>query len=146
MLCERVQQYGLGYFVGWGGARHCRAHVRCDDCKGKYGKYDNTYELTGYGPGALRGEPFDPRRAVNPRVPVRPPSGGSSCSFEDCIARTFLFYLGAAVNGRSALPNYGPINANSNAFVYGLVRSCGGQMSYPGTWASGYAFFGQMPD
>jgi len=144
VLCERVNQWGLGYWVNYGvGARHCRVHVKCDNCGGKHGKYDVTFELTGNGPGSLRWEKFDPSRPVKNRVPVQPPAGGGSCAFENCIADRFFFDLRSAMKGRNTKPDYDPVNSNSNAYVYGLVKSCGGQMSYPGFFSG---FFGQMPD
>jgi hypothetical protein len=48
------------------------------------------------------------------------------------------------------LAPYDPVNSNSNAFVQGLVRSCGGEVHYsefqyinPAFW---HHFYGQMPD
>jgi len=146
VLCERVHQYGLGYWVnGPGiGARHCRLHVRCDECKSKRGRFDATYELTGYGPGALRPDNFDPSRPVTNRVPVMAPPMPGNCAFENCLVDRFMFHYLAASQGQNTLPDYNPVNANSNAFVYSLVKSCGGGMSYPDNFWSG--FFGEMPN
>ena len=142
ILCEPVHQFGLGLIVRGDGARHCRVHVRCD---GPGSKYDVTYELNGPGAGALRADPFDRSRPVNPQVPVKPPPActNGNCKFENCITKLFAFDVKAEANGKTALPDYNPINANSNAFVRNLVVSCGGQMSYP---PYPWGFFGQMPD
>lgn len=142
ILCEPVHQFGLGLIVRGDGARHCRVHVRCD---GPGSKYDVTYELNGPGAGALRADPFDRSRPVNPQVPVKPPPActNGDCKFENCITKLFAFDVKAEANGKTALPDYNPINANSNAFVRNLVVSCGGQMSYP---PYPWGFFGQMPD
>ena len=140
ILCERVQQWGLGILVRGDGARHCRVHVRCDKAGGKY---DVTYELNGPGAGALRADLYDPSRPVDPQVPVTRPADGGCCDFENCISKRFSFFLTAATHGGNALPDYDPINQNSNAFGRDLVVSCGGKVSFP---PYPWGFFGQMPD
>jgi RHS repeat-associated protein len=134
LLCEPITQYWLGY---WRRAKHCRVHVKCDSL-------DKTFELEGPRPGSRHGNPradnFDPSRPVNPRIPVKAPndncSSGSPCKMENCIAKQFGFYF----TNQDALPDYHPINSNSNQFAKDLISSCGGNVSFP-FWGG---FFGEV--
>ena len=133
LLCEPISQWGLGYLRR---ARHCRLHVKCEECK----LFDKTFELEGPRPGSNHGnprqEPFDPSRPVSVDIPVQAPSGNSHCKFEKCLASTFGFYS----SNQQALPDDGPINSNSNQFVKDLITSCGGQVWFP-FWGG---FFGEV--
>jgi hypothetical protein len=64
-------------------------------------KFDATYELTGYGPGAPRAENFDPRRPTTNAVPVKPPSDSGSCAFENCLVDRFMFHTKRRKTGQS---------------------------------------------
>lgn len=138
VICEPVQQYHLGFLIG---ARHCRLRVNCG-----HQVPDRTYELNGRSSTQpLTKDNYDPSRPGY-RLPVSKPCNQGHCQFEECLVNRFNFYW----DHPNDLPTYDPINANSNAFVRELVRSCGGDVQFnefhynnPLSW---YNFYGQMPD
>ena len=137
VICEPVQQYRIGFAIG---ARHCRLRVSCGATIP-----DKTYELNGRSAAQpFTFSNFDPSRPGY-RVKLKRPGSDSCCNFEQCLIKQAQMYW----DHPSIWGQYDPVNHNSNAWIYMVVESCGGEVKFktfqflsPLGW---YHFYGQMP-